>query len=228
MSVAPKILTLAVLAAGLGRRFIGGHKLLAPLPDGSRVIDRVLDTAVHAAYVLQSEQSALAVSVKVKVMVVLREEDRSLLQVVVPARERLASLADLELLLLSAPEEAELATRIKAVINHAQSDGWLFMLGDMPFVQFSTVVALGSAFFHTTKSDQHFFAPVRLSEEGVKRGNPVLIGSAWRSQLLELSGDQGANPLLKQHSSAVVHVPVDDPGIHRDIDRVDDLPGFSS
>ncbi|ARU55147.1 MobA-like protein [Oleiphilus messinensis] len=226
MSAAPKILTLAVLAAGLGRRFIGGHKLLAPLPDGSRVIDRVLDTAAHAAHVLQSEQSVLPVSVKV--MVVLREEDRSLLQEVVQARERLVSLADLELLLLSASEEVELATRIKAVINHAPSDGWLFMLGDMPFVQFSTVVALGSAFFHTTKSEQYFFVPVQLSEGGAKRGNPVLIGSTWRSQLLELCGDQGANPLLKQHSNAVVHVPVDDPGIHRDIDRVEDLPGFSS
>jgi len=91
----------------------------------------------------------------------------------------------------------------------------LVVLGDMPFVRSETLQALAGVL----AAGAGAVVPV----EGGRRGNPAGFARASWPALMRLSGDQGARPLLDR--LGVVEVPLDDPGIHRDIDVPDDLPG---
>ena len=91
--------------------------------------------------------------------------------------------------------------------------GWLVALGDMPFVDVATLLALRDALAQG--------APIALPTLDGRRGNPVGFGRDRLPALLALHGDQGARGLLQ--SSAVVAVPVSDPGILRDVDTPGDL-----
>jgi molybdenum cofactor cytidylyltransferase len=54
-----------------------------------------------------------------------------------------------------------------------------------------------------------------------RRGNPAGFARKVWPRLMALKGDQGARPLLD--SLGAIDIPVDDPGIHRDIDVPADL-----
>ena len=86
-------------------------------------------------------------------------------------------------------------------------DGWLIVLGDMPFILPSSIARVVSAI-----ADDAVSVPV----QGGEFGHPVGFGRSFASGLLALSGDRGARPLFKQ--GRVVEVPVDDPGVLWDID----------
>ena len=99
-------------------------------------------------------------------------------------------------------------------IRHAQdAGGWIIALGDMPHVQASTHGGLLAAL----KDGVEIAVPVYLGQ----RGNPVAFSRKHLDGLLQLSGDRGARELLK--AFPVNEIPVNDPGIHRDIDTRADL-----
>jgi molybdenum cofactor cytidylyltransferase len=128
-----------------------------------------------------------------------------------------AALADLPLTFYHAPDFAEgmaasLRTGIRAV--PVSCSAALICLGDMPFVRPDTLDAL--AIFHT---DQ---AAVFPTYQG-KRGNPVLLARSLFDGIMKLSGDVGARSLLRAIPDRVTELPVDDPGILRDVDRPDAL-----
>jgi molybdenum cofactor cytidylyltransferase len=109
-----------------------------------------------------------------------------------------------------------LAESLKAGLDAAPAT-WaaaLVVLGDMPFVQAATLRALADALAAG--------APAVVPVQGGRRGNPAGFARTLWPQLMMLEGDQGARPLLD--ALGVAEVPVDDPGIHRDIDRPEDLP----
>ncbi len=93
------------------------------------------------------------------------------------------------------------------------ADGWVIALGDMPFVQPSTITALVKAL----EGGASIAAPTC----GGTRGNPVAFGAAHLPALLALQGDQGARGILSTNS--VHEVEVDDSGILRDVDTPADL-----
>jgi molybdenum cofactor cytidylyltransferase len=88
-------------------------------------------------------------------------------------------------------------------------------LGDMPYVEVSTLRALADAL----AAGAGIAAPVL---DG-RRGNPVGFSAIYLDTLLALRGDEGARRLLQ--SCPVTEVPVADPGIFRDIDTPADLTG---
>ena len=92
---------------------------------------------------------------------------------------------------------------------------WLVALGDMPYVDPATLRRLAE----TLAAGAGIAAPVL---DG-RRGNPVGFGAVHLDALLALSGDAGARRLLQ--AFPVTEVPVDDPGIFRDIDLPGDLTG---
>jgi molybdenum cofactor cytidylyltransferase len=110
-----------------------------------------------------------------------------------------------------------LAESLKAGLRAAPAD-WdaaLVVLGDMPFVRPSTLRALAESLA--------LGAPAVVPLEAGLRGNPAgFARSSWPT-LLALKGDRGARAALD--ALHVVEVAVDDPGIHRDLDRPEDLPG---
>jgi molybdenum cofactor cytidylyltransferase len=98
-------------------------------------------------------------------------------------------------------------------LPNAQPAAWLVALGDMPHVAPATLAALADAL----AAGADIAAPVM---DG-RRGNPVGFGRVHLAALLALEGDQGARRLLQ--TSPVTEVPVEDPGIFRDIDTPADL-----
>ena len=88
-----------------------------------------------------------------------------------------------------------------------QLDGWLMVLGDMPFILPSSIEQVLAGFGCDSIS-----VPV----QGGKYGHPVGFGRDFAEGLMALSGDRGAKPLFAQ--GRVVEVPVDDPGVLWDVD----------
>jgi molybdenum cofactor cytidylyltransferase len=83
----------------------------------------------------------------------------------------------------------------------------------MPYLRPGTIRALLDAL----RNGADIAAPMH---DG-RRGNPVAFSRIHLPDLLQLSGDVGARRLLQHYPVQLVEV--DDPGIHLDIDRPQDL-----
>jgi molybdenum cofactor cytidylyltransferase len=128
-----------------------------------------------------------------------------------------AALADLPLSFHHAPDFADgMSASLRAGIGALPADcsGALICLGDMPFVQPDTLDRLAN--FH---GGQAALFPVWQG----KRGNPVLLARSLFPAIMKLTGDQGARSILSAIPDPVGELPVNDPGILRDIDRPDML-----
>jgi molybdenum cofactor cytidylyltransferase len=93
-----------------------------------------------------------------------------------------------------------------------QAPGWLILPGDMPLIQPDT--------FHRVAEALPGHACVVPFYRG-RRGHPVGFSSELFSELIALSGDEGARRLLLRYPAREVHV--EDPGILVDIDTQADL-----
>jgi len=91
----------------------------------------------------------------------------------------------------------------------ASTDGFLIWPGDMPFISKHTVRAVLEAF-----DLERIVVPTCAA----RRGHPVLFPARFRAELEALTSDRGARSVLSRDADAVLERPVDDPGIHHDID----------
>ncbi len=94
------------------------------------------------------------------------------------------------------------------------ADGWIVALGDMPLLAPSTVRSV------LARLDAG--ASIVVPTCGGRRGHPVGFSARHGASLQKLAGDEGARRILFEHRDAVVEVPVDDLGIHADVDTRDD------
>ncbi|WLG99591.1 nucleotidyltransferase family protein [Pseudomonas beijingensis] len=86
-------------------------------------------------------------------------------------------------------------------------DGWLILLGDMPFILPSSIEQVAAGI----RADG-ISVPVLAGEYG----HPVGFGRGFGPKLMALTGDRGAKVLFA--GAQVVEVPVDDPGVVWDVD----------
>ncbi|RKS23842.1 molybdenum cofactor cytidylyltransferase [Pseudomonas sp. WPR_5_2] len=93
------------------------------------------------------------------------------------------------------------------VATCAQLNGWLMVLGDMPFILPSSIEQVTAQVM-----DDCISVPVQEGEYG----HPVGFGRDFGPGLMALSGDRGAKALFAQ--GRVVEVAVDDPGVLWDVD----------
>ena len=180
-----------VLAAGLSRR-MGQAKLLMPV--GGRAIVR---------YVVES---VLAGGVDL-VWVVTGPD-------VEPIEAALAGL-EVQIAVNPAPEEGQ-ASSLRAGIAAlpASVDAVLIALGDQPSLAPSIIPALLAA---RRTSPKLIVAP--RYRDG--QGNPVLFKRAIFPELLRLTGDQGARPIIQKEPARVEWVELDLP-MPPDVDTLDD------
>ena len=108
---------------------------------------------------------------------------------------------------------ASLAAGVEATPD---AHGWLVALGDMPFIEPKTIAAV----LGKLEEGALLAAPVLPAGQ---RGHPVGFGRALRDELVALDRDEGARSVIAAHRADLVLVPVDDPGIVKDIDRPSDL-----
>lgn len=188
-----------MLAAGLGSRYAGaGHKLAQMLPEEG--------DSSHAAAVL-SHTLRHALETGLPVLVVTTAELAPL------ALEDVAA-DDLLVVPKAAPQRGRgMGDSIAAgVAARADAPGWLLLPADMPRVKPSTLLAVARALqTHSVAFAQH---------QG-RRGHPVAFGTEMFSELIALTGDEGARRLVARYPTFPVDV--DDPGVLIDIDTSDDL-----
>ena len=185
--------TVIVLAAGVASRFIGaGHKLAQPLDDHG-------DAGAVLSVTLRN-----AIASRLPVLVVTTAELAPLARQQVAARDVMI-LPPLRIRGMGDSIAAGVAAR-------ADSAGWLVLPGDMPRVRPTTLQQVAQALqTHAVAYAQH---------RG-RRGHPVGFAAELFSELVALTGDEGARRLVARYPAQAVEV--DDPGVLIDIDTVQDL-----
>lgn len=184
-------ITAIVLAAGQGRRFraeagADQDKLLADCVGLDGVTRPVI------------EQVLLALPPRVVKRWVVTSPER--LEVI-----RLAQVYGCEVLRL---DSAGMGDSIAAAVAASgTAEGWLVVLGDMPFVQSSSIERVIAALEQ---------GGISVPVQDGQYGHPVAFDRALAPGLMALTGDRGARPLFAQ--ATVSEVPVDDPGVLWDVD----------
>ncbi len=182
-----------VLAAGRSLRMAPRNKLLESI-GGEPVVRRVAATALASG--------------ARPVLVVMGHELAGVA----------AALGGLEVTLVANPAYADgLSTSLRAGLGAlpAGIDGALICLGDMPQVDASVLKALIAGF----TGPSAIAVPVHLG----RIGNPVLWGSRYFAEMMSLTGDVGAKPLMARHQEHLIEVDVATGSIFADIDVPADL-----
>jgi molybdenum cofactor cytidylyltransferase len=184
--------TVIVLAAGRGSRFQGHrHKLEQPLGDASLLVA----TLRHA------------VATHLPVIVVTTQPLEAQARRVVATRD--------VVLLPDAGSSGKLGMGFSiatGVGTRPDAPGWLILPADMPLVQAETIVAVASALEHH---------PVAYAQHRGRRGHPVGFAAELYSELVTLTGDEGARRLIARYPAHGVDV--DDAGVLIDVDTEHDL-----
>lgn len=159
-----------ILAAGFSKR-MGRDKLMLPLGDKS-IIERVIEAAVSSSLnntclVYRNERVA-EIGKRYGIMTVFNER----------AGDGMA------------------ASIVKGVSALGPADGYMIILGDMPFVTKDIIDRLMGRF----KDRGDIVVPVY----GGKKGHPVLIGGEYYSELTALQNDMGARPILASYPDRVI------------------------
>lgn len=189
--------TVIVLAAGLGSRFLGAqHKLLQPIrDDDGRPTPMLALTLRHA------------IESRMPVLVVTTAELAPLAGEQVAAR-------DIVLMPAAAPIQGRgMGDSIAAgVVSRADASGWVVLPADMPRVRPGTLSAVAQAL------QSH---PIAYAQYKGRRGHPVGFDAELYSELIALTGDEGARRIVARYPAQAVDV--DDPGVLIDIDTIEDL-----
>jgi molybdenum cofactor cytidylyltransferase len=98
------------------------------------------------------------------------------------------------------------------VAARSDASGWLILPADMPMVQTSTLQLVAN------ELDHHAIAYAQYLG---RRGHPVGFAAELYSELVMLTGDEGARRLVARYPAQGVEV--DDPGVLLDVDTEDDL-----
>ena len=103
----------------------------------------------------------------------------------------------------------------RGVLATADADGWLIVLADMPFVQSKTIHLI----MQNIKQSKCIIAPSFKQQ----RGHPVYFSKHFFKELVQLNEDFGARQIIKKYQDKITLIEIDDIGIFRDIDVLDDL-----
>lgn len=185
---------IVVLAAGRGSRFVAhGHKLSQDLGAGS-VLGRTVAHSIETG-----------------------------LPVVVVTTEGLAAeaarwVARRDIVVLpevggGSGEPLGMGYSIaRGVLARPHAAGWLVQPADMPLVQPASILAVARGL------REHL---VVYAQHQGRRGHPVGFAAELYSDLVQLSGDEGARRVMARYPSQGLELP--DPGVLQDLDTVDDL-----
>jgi molybdenum cofactor cytidylyltransferase len=182
-----------VLAAGRSSRMAPRNKLLEPV-GGEKMVRRV---------------AAVGLASGAQPMIVVTGHEAAFVA---------DALRGLDVTIVANPDYADgVSTSLRSGLRAlpAGIDGALILLGDMPEVEGSVLRALMAPF----TGEDAICVPVCHGQ----RGNPVLWGRSYFAEMMELTGDTGAKPLLARHEAHLVEVEVTTDSIFKDVDAPEDL-----
>ncbi|WP_047552217.1 nucleotidyltransferase family protein [Methylotenera sp. G11] len=185
-----------LLAAGFSRRFGSTDKLLHPLEDGRPI-------ALVAA-----ENLVTAIPLTIAV---LRPDNQAL--------AGLLERAGLKIVFCD-PQQTGMADSLSYVVRYSSrfdesGTGFVVALADMPYISQQTIRAVAQEL----TAGAGIVAPICKGQ----RGHPVGFSAKFRSELEQLTGDEGARAILKRHADQVKLLECGDAGILADIDTLADL-----
>jgi len=198
-----------LLAAGRGARF-GGDKLLARARSDPNT--RTSESAGSEGTVAPFE--AIGVLAFRKLQAVVPE----VVAVVRPDAAALAaslSAAGARIVRCANADDGMGASLACGVRSTKDAAGWIVALGDMPWIEPSTIARVVAAIAEGAVVAAPFY-------EG-RRGHPVGFGAACFEKLAALTGDDGAKSVVASSGDDLVRIDVDDAGTLRDVDRPADL-----
>ncbi len=102
-----------------------------------------------------------------------------------------------------------------AIKNTNNAQACVIALADMPFIKSSTIKSI----IKKMGKEKCIIAP---SYKG-KRGHPVLFSQHFFAELSKLNNDVGAKELIRKNQSCLTLIEVNDSGIIKDIDILDDI-----
>jgi len=111
----------------------------------------------------------------------------------------------------SAHEGQSAAVKLGIKESRPDTDAFMFLLGDQPFLDPTTINILIEQFM---RNQHQIIVPVYNG----KRGNPVIFPTLFRDELLAIEGDRGGKVIVKKMEDRTRFVPIEKsaPGI--DID----------
>lgn len=183
-----------VLAAGRGSRFRGLHHKLMQTLGASTVLATTISNAL---------------ATQLPVMVVTTEPLAEMVSHHVARRDMVVLPA------VGSPASQALGMGYSiaaGVAARSDASGWLILPADMPMVQTSTLRQVAD------ELESHAIAYAQY--RGL-RGHPVGFAAELYSELVMLTGDEGARRLVARYPA--LGVEVDDPGVLLDVDTEDDL-----
>ena len=197
-----------ILAAGQSKRF-GKPKLSEPLKNGSTLIEEVLRKTEG----IFDDRLVITRSPLNKLITRLERYDVPFLCI-----DDSTGLGD------------SIAYGVQQISNefHEKWDACVICLADMPFIQSNTYQSVYNT-LKNSKTNSSLVVPCiknnadRLIWDEVKRGHPVGFGRDYFHTLSHLTGDVGAQKILKENSDNLSLLAVDDHGIFIDIDSQADL-----
>jgi molybdenum cofactor cytidylyltransferase len=102
------------------------------------------------------------------------------------------------------------------------SEAVLICLGDMPRLKATHIDELIDAF------DPTLGRAICVPTWRQQRGNPVLWARTFVPEMMQLSGDHGANQLFERHRDVLHYVAMSDAGVLLDVDTPEDLKALGS
>jgi len=198
-------ITAIVLAAGLGSRF-GGDKLLVPIASPNHSSNQQALGLISALNVKPHVEDVLCI---------VKPNDKALKELLHMNGFRTVDNPDYEKGL-----STSITTGIRALTHCATQSHYMICLGDMPYISAATYEALTLAFKQgLEKQSKLIIRPVLAVSN--QAGHPVIFSQGYQQDLQELTGDDGAKPIIKRQGFTPVLV--DDSGILIDIDVKEDI-----
>ncbi len=187
-----------VLAAGRGERFLGPTHKLGQSLGGATVLGTTL------AHAIASQLPVVVVTTEA-LADIARRSVAARDVIVLPDSKPAAGVGSAAYLGMGHSIASGVGAR-------ANAGGWLILPGDMPLVQPATLVAVAAALEH--------HAVVCAHHKG-RRGHPVGFSAELYSELITLSGDEGARRLVARYPA--LGLELGDPGVLVDVDTEADL-----
>jgi molybdenum cofactor cytidylyltransferase len=195
-----------LLAAGRGARF-GGDKLLATLSTENSSARTDPRHPRPAPGVAGERIGTMAcrnlLAALPRVVAVVRPDDAALAAALGAAGARVVRCAS--------ADDGMGASLACGVLATQDATGWVVALGDMPWIEPSTIARVAAAIGQGATVAAPFYRG--------ERGHPVGFGAACFAALAALAGDDGARSIVASHRDSVVRIDVDDAGTRRDVDR---------